>query len=129
MAMTPLGALIEEVQHLFLRDHGVELTYGDVARRSDGRVLRNRVQQLAKDPIKALPSPTTIEGLRRGLGVPYSVVLQRALASAGYDVPDGWRGEGSAAEAGAKQLAELREELHATIEQRTGESTKARGGH
>lgn len=85
--MTPLGELIGEAQRLFLDTHGVPLTNGDIARRSGGRLNRQRVQQLAKDPIKAMPSPEVIYGLALGLTVPESVVLERALASAGYTGP------------------------------------------
>lgn len=85
--MTPLGSLIAEVQEAFLDLHGVELTYGDIARRSRGRLNRQRVQQLAKDPINRMPSPEKIAGLAAGLGVPESVVTERALTSAGYAVP------------------------------------------
>ena len=87
MDMTPLGELIAEVQRAFVDAHGVPLTYGDIARRSGGRLTRGRVQQLAKDPIKAMPSPEVIYGLALGLTVPESVVLERALASAGYTGP------------------------------------------
>lgn len=87
MDMTPLGELIGEAQRLFADTHGVPLTYGDIARRSGGRLNRQRVQQLAKDPIKAMPSPEVIYGLALGLTVPESVVLERALASSGYTGP------------------------------------------
>ncbi len=90
--MTPLGALVVEVQQHFARQHQVELSFGDIARRSGGLVLRTRVHQLVHDPVKRLPSPQTLDGLSRGLGIPYSVVLQRALASAGYQVPLDWHG-------------------------------------
>lgn len=85
--MTPLGELIEECKRAFLDLHGVELSNGDIARRSGKRLTRTRVQQLASDPIKALPSPHTITGLALGLGVSHGLVLQRAMESAGYDVP------------------------------------------
>lgn len=91
--MTPLGALIEEVQGSFLDAHRVELTYGDIARRSGGRLNRQRVQQLAKDPIGQMPGPDKILGLALGLGVPEAVVLERALTSSGYNVPREWRRE------------------------------------
>jgi hypothetical protein len=84
VAMTPLGALIEECQARFLDHHGVELTYGDISRRG-GRVIgRTRVQQLAKDPLKAMPSPETLRALALGLGVTEALVVERALASTGY---------------------------------------------
>jgi transcriptional regulator with XRE-family HTH domain len=85
MAVTPLGALIEECKALFLKTHGVELTNGDIARRGGKDVLtRQRVQQLEKDPIKRMPSVEILEALSRGLGVPESIVTQRAAVSAGY---------------------------------------------
>lgn len=87
MAMTPLGTLIEEAKALFQDAHGVPLTNGDIARRSNGRLTRGRVQQLATGRVKAMPSPDVIRGLSMGLGVPESVVTERALQSAGYVVP------------------------------------------
>lgn len=87
MSMTPLGALIQECKNAFLDEHRVELTNGDIARRSGGRLIRQRVQQLASDEIKELPSPRTIAGLALGLGVSPGLVLQRALESCGYEVP------------------------------------------
>jgi transcriptional regulator with XRE-family HTH domain len=83
MPMTPLGALIEECKRRFQVQHHVELTNGDIARRS-GVLSRGRVQQLAQNPIKQLPEPETLRGLALGLGVPDSVVLERALQSTGY---------------------------------------------
>lgn len=91
--VTPLAALIEEVRNLFADTHGVQLSYGDIARRSKDRLTRQRVQQLANDPIKAMPSPEVILGLALGLAVPESVVLERALASSGYYKPRGERRE------------------------------------
>lgn len=83
--MTPLAALIREVQRAFTDRHGVELSNGDIAKRSGGRLTRQRVQQLSTRPIPTMPSPATLRALALGLQVPYSVVLQRALASCGYD--------------------------------------------
>lgn len=84
MPMTPLAALIAECKALFLDTQGVELTNGDIARRSKGRLTRQRVQQLATKPMKGMPDPETIRGLSLGLQVPDSVVLERALRSTGY---------------------------------------------
>lgn len=75
---------------MFADAHGVELSYGDIARRSQGRLTRSRVQQMASTPIRAMPSPDSVKGLALGLGVPESVVTQRAMASAGYEVPADW---------------------------------------
>jgi hypothetical protein len=84
MPMTPLGALIVECQGRFQDKHGVELTLGDIIRRSRGALGKSRVQQLRHGEIKAMPTPATIRGLALGLDVPESVVLERALQSAGY---------------------------------------------
>src|SRR5256885_10488679 len=81
---------IKEAQQLFEETHGTPLTYAAISRRSQGRLTRNWVRQIATRPIKALPGPTVIKGLALGLGVPETVVLQRALASAGYVVPSDW---------------------------------------
>jgi transcriptional regulator with XRE-family HTH domain len=56
-----------------------ELSYADIADRSkdsDGkaRIHRNRVWQMATEPIKRSPSPKAVEGLAAGLGVPMSTV-------------------------------------------------------
>jgi transcriptional regulator with XRE-family HTH domain len=64
--------------------HGVELTYGDIARRGGKVITRGRVQQLAKDPVKQMPGATTLAALALGLGVPEHLVVEKALASAGY---------------------------------------------
>lgn len=86
--MTPLGELIVECQRAFLDEHGVELSYGDIARRSGTPgITRGRVQQLAKGQIKAMPLPETIDALSLGLGVSRGLVLQRAMESSGYDLP------------------------------------------
>lgn len=90
MVMTPLGVLIEQSQKRFLDEHGVELSYADIARRGGKVITRGRVQQLAKDPIKRLPDPQTIDALAIGLGVPSHLVTQCALASAGYPAPELW---------------------------------------
>ncbi len=84
MAMTPLGELIEEAQRRFVDMHGVELSYGDIARRGGKAVTRGRVQQLAKDPIRSMPGPTTLAALALGLGVAEHLVVEKALVSAGY---------------------------------------------
>lgn len=84
MAMDELGALIEEVKRAFLDRHGVELSNQDIARRSGGVMTRGRVQQLEKTGVKAMPGPDVIMGLARGLEVPASLVLERALLAAGY---------------------------------------------
>ncbi len=84
VSVTPLGALILECRHAFRDRHGVELSYADIARRSGGRITRGRVQQLARERIRELPTPEKIQALAVGLGVPVSVVLERALESAGY---------------------------------------------
>ena len=87
--VSPLAELIGECQRMFLDTHGVELTYADIGRRSGERPLtRNRVQQMASQPIKRMPEPETLVGLAKGLGVPLSVVTERAMRSAGYVVPD-----------------------------------------
>src|SRR4051794_15104260 len=57
---------------------------GDIARQSDNRITRTRVQQLAKDPILAMPSLRVIEGLALGLRVPGWVVVGVVLESMGY---------------------------------------------
>lgn len=94
MVVSPLAALIKEAQQLFYDTHGIELSYGDIARRSRGRLTRTRVQQIANAPIKELPGPERIRGLALGLGVPETVVTQRAMASAGYLVPEDWHAHG-----------------------------------
>lgn len=104
--MTPLGALIDEARNLFADTHGVPLSYGDIARRSKGRLTRQRVQQLAKDPVKAMPSPEVILGLALGLAVPESVVLERALTSSGYYKPRGERREESPREPAKTQAGD-----------------------
>jgi hypothetical protein len=87
MAVSPLAALIEECQMLFLRQHDVELSYGDIARRSK-HYTRQRIQQLAKNPVKRLPDPEGVAALSLGLGVPESVVRDRWLASVGHSPGD-----------------------------------------
>jgi hypothetical protein len=57
---------------------------GDIARQSDGRVTRTRVQQLEKDPIKAMPTLQVVEGLALGLRVPGWVVVATILETMGY---------------------------------------------
>lgn len=104
MAMTPLGKLIQEQRDRFQDEHGVELSYADIARRGGAVITRGRVQQLAKDPIKSMPSPATLAALAQGLGVPERVVTEKALESAGYAA-----------------RAELAEELMARIQQKLAE--------
>lgn len=90
MSVSPLADLIRESQELFEQTHGVRLSYAAIATRSGGRIVRNWVRQIATRPIKALPGPEVIKGLSLGLGIPESVVLERALASAGYTTPVDW---------------------------------------
>lgn len=110
MAMTPLGELIEECRMRFLDQHGVELSYADIARRG-GVITRGRVQQLAKDPLPAMPKPATLQALARGLGVQEAIVVERALASTGYG---DW---GVAARHGVPRQDEVRAELDRQAEQ------------
>lgn len=84
--VSPLAQLIEEVRAAFEERHGVHLSYQDIARRGGG-IGRKRVHQMATEPIRALPPESTIRALAKGLEVPYSVVLERALLSAGYELP------------------------------------------
>lgn len=86
--VTPLAALIKKAQDDFLDANGVELSYGDIARRA--QLSRSRISQLAAGPLPTVPPHETLEMLARGLRVSYDLVLQRALESAGYDVPDRW---------------------------------------
>lgn len=85
--MTPLGELIEDVRAAFLDRHGVQLSYADIARRGGDVVGRKRIQQLAQNEIKDMPRDATLRALAKGLEVPYSVVLEKALVSAGYTWP------------------------------------------
>jgi transcriptional regulator with XRE-family HTH domain len=105
MGMTPLGDLIEECRRRFVDQHGVELSYSDIANRGGKVITRGRVQQLAKDPIKAMPSAATLQALATGLGVNEALVVERALASTGYG---DW---GLAARRGTPQLDTRRAEL------------------
>lgn len=102
--MTPLGELIEECRRRFLDTHGVELSYADIAHRGGDVISRGRVQQLAKDPLPAMPKPATLQALALGLGVRDEIVVERALASSGYG---DW---GVAARRGTSQGQRLRRE-------------------
>lgn len=86
MGMTPLGDLIQEVRMKFLDKHGVDLSYTAISRRGGEVITRSRVQQLAKDPIREMPSAATLKALALGLGLEdnEALVVERALASAGY---------------------------------------------
>ena len=87
--VSALATLIADVQTRFLDTHGVPLSYGDIARRSGGRLTRGRVQQLATEKVKSMPAPATLTGLALGLQVMESDVLLRAMEDAGYPVsPD-----------------------------------------
>lgn len=80
--VSPLARLIEEVRAAFFDEHGVSLSYADIARR--GGAGDKNVHRLATREIKDMPSAETLKALAKGLGVPYSVVLEKALLSAGY---------------------------------------------
>lgn len=84
MAVSPLAALIEQAQDDFLRETGVELTQGSIAKRSG--LSRQRISQLVTERPKTLLPPETIEALAKGLRLGYDLVLVRALESSGYDV-------------------------------------------
>ncbi len=73
-----LGQLIEDCKAVN------RWSNGDIARQSGDRITRTRVQQLAKDPIRAVPSLRVIEGLALGLKVPGWVVVSTVLESMGY---------------------------------------------
>lgn len=88
--MTAIGALVAEVRRAHEDETGVELSYGDIARRSRGSgegkgLSRGRVQQIATAPIKRMPDRETIDQLARGLRVPASVVVERYMESVGVD--------------------------------------------
>jgi hypothetical protein len=87
MSVSPLADLIEECQAVFRNREGVELSYADIANRGGPPLNRSRVQQLARAGFKELPSPDRLRALAKGLGVPDSVVVERALLTAGYSVP------------------------------------------
>jgi transcriptional regulator with XRE-family HTH domain len=86
VAVSALAALIEKAQDDFLAQTGVELTQGDIARRSG--LSRQRISQMMTERPKTLPPHETLEMLAKGLRVSYDLVLQRALEATGYDVPD-----------------------------------------
>lgn len=111
MAVTPLGELIEECRRRFVDQHGVELSYADIASRGGKVITRGRVQQLAKDAIKAMPTPSTLQALATGLGVSEALVVERALASTGYG---DW---GLAARRGVPHLDKRRADLDRRAEQ------------
>ena len=88
--MTPLGQLIEDVRQAFTDRHGVTLSYDAIAKRGGGVIGGTRVHQLATEPsLPTLPPSRTLEALARGLEVPYRIVLEKALLSAGYSLPTG----------------------------------------
>jgi hypothetical protein len=89
--MNPLVALVKECQEEFLDRNGIELTYGDIARRS-GALSRQRVQQIASGQVRAMLPAETIRALSKGLLVSEAEVTRRALAAAGYTVPEAWHG-------------------------------------
>jgi len=86
-AMSPLGQLIEDVRADFEQREGVPLSYAAIARRGGEVMGRKRVFTMVSKPIKDLPAPETLRALAKGLGVPYSIVLEKALLSAGYELP------------------------------------------
>lgn len=85
--VSPIGQLIEDVRNAFLDRHGVGLSYDAIAKRGGNVIKGARVHQIAHEPIRALPPFDTLRALAKGLEVPYSVVLEKALISAGYEVP------------------------------------------
>lgn len=82
--VTPLGQLIEDVRAAFLAAEGTVLSYDVIAARGGGVITGGRIQQLATGPLNRLPSPETLEALALGLRVPYTTVLDVALASTGH---------------------------------------------
>lgn len=84
MAVSPLADLIEETQQRFLDTYGVQLRPADIVRRSGGGLKTQRLSQIMSTPLRAMPSPGTLAALATGLGVPEALVVERALASAGY---------------------------------------------
>jgi hypothetical protein len=95
--VNPLVALVKECQEEFRDRNGVELTYGDIARRS-GALSRQRVQQIASGQVRTMLPAETIRALSKGLQVSEAEVTRRALAAAGYTVPDAWHGATRAAD-------------------------------
>ena len=92
-SVSPLAALIAEVRADFADRHGVHLSYADISRRGGNVIGSKRVHQYATQPIRDLPNVDSLKALAKGLEVPYSVVLERALISAGYTVPSSGSGE------------------------------------
>lgn len=86
MGVSPIADLIEEVQAAFVDQHGVELTQAALARLAG--LSPQRMSQLLREPVSAMPSPETIEGLAKALRVSQGLVLQRFMESVGYDIPD-----------------------------------------
>jgi transcriptional regulator with XRE-family HTH domain len=84
MAMTPIGVLIQRQQEAFLDQHGVELTYADIARKTGGVLTRGHVQQLASEERKEMPKQKTLHALADALGIEREEMVQAALAAAGY---------------------------------------------
>ena len=84
--MSPLGQLIEDVRAAFLDRHGVTLSYDAIAKRGGNVIKGARVHQMATQPIRQLPPNETLVALANGLHVPYSVVLEKAMLSSGYDL-------------------------------------------
>lgn len=81
--MHALGQLIEDCKAVN------RWSNGDIARQSKDRITRTRVQQLAKDPIKAMPTLRVVEGLALGLRVPGWVIVGAVLESMGYPTRPG----------------------------------------
>lgn len=92
-AVSPLGQLIEDVRADFYKRHGVPLPYAAIAKRGGNVIGRKRVFTMVSQPIKEMPSAAALEALARGLEVPYSIVLEKALLSAGYTWPTRERDE------------------------------------
>jgi hypothetical protein len=88
--MTPLGQLIEDVRNDFFDRHGVVLSYEAIAKKGGLVIGGKRVHQYAtEDRMPMLPRARVVAALAKGLEVPYRVVLERALQSAGYVLPEG----------------------------------------
>ncbi len=86
--VTPIAHLINECRDSFRREHGVDLTYAAIARRSGGKLTRQRVQQYATEPVRNMPGPDTTAALASGLGVSEGLVLQRLLETTGHAIPE-----------------------------------------
>jgi transcriptional regulator with XRE-family HTH domain len=74
---TALGDLIREVMT------EKRLSLNDVAERSGGRIAKSRVAGIRDGDFKMVPPRETLEGLAEGLGLPFSVVRDSAVASLG----------------------------------------------